>query len=75
MRLLKRFGAERGARRETLVGLGGLGDLLLTSTNINICNSDHKVLPEIMENGLQLQSGFPTLAPRQPNLVYRGSGA
>lgn len=30
---LKRLGAELGARRETLVGLSGLGDLLLTSTD------------------------------------------
>jgi len=67
-----RFGQARGARAETLAGLSGLGDLVLTATSKSSRNFSYGVaLGAGMEPGAALAEGVETA----PALVQRAHAA
>jgi len=69
---LSRFGEALGAKRETLMGLSGLGDLVLTATSKSSRNFSYGVaLGAGMEPGAALAEGVETA----PALVQRAHAA
>ena len=69
---LSRFGEALGAKRETLMGLSGLGDLVLTATSKSSRNFSYGVaLGAGMEPGAALAEGVETA----PALVQRARAA
>jgi glycerol-3-phosphate dehydrogenase (NAD(P)+) len=75
---LSRLGEQLGARRETLMGLAGLGDLVLTATSVSSRNFSFgvalgkgKSTAELSEPGRPLAEGVATA----PALVVRAKAA
>jgi glycerol-3-phosphate dehydrogenase (NAD(P)+) len=75
---LSRLGEQLGAKRETLMGLSGLGDLVLTATSLSSRNFSFgvelgrgKTLAELNEPGRPLAEGVATA----PALVARAHSA
>lgn len=75
---LSRLGEQLGARRETLMGLSGLGDLVLTATSLSSRNfsfgaelGQGKTIAELSEPGRPLAEGVATA----PALVSRAHAA